>query len=790
MAGDFTVITYPPDAGGRGQGSSPPVAGSAAQREDVGKLAGKSTQATLGGVALTDQVSVGWSELAGSQPYQRVFEVDLATAGKLFASVGLDQGGQGGGTPQSTGSTVSAPPGTTGASGGAQAGPGGELQLSITAKPSGRTYLAKALSVLHEVASSTPYLRAFVVSDRRWRWPYAHVERRYNVPLDTGDRREVSGQLIQVVGAQPTYKYAVWSLNPKTKQPWTAKDMVVDVLSVVALDPTGKADFRIEDGSIPPLTIEDVVIDDWGDAAVDRVLAYLPATAIKIEDKTGTAVVYDRLSGKESDQLSKAGPPVAPHSPLAVLVNRVLVRPAKVVSRFERRHEIRLDYTEATSPTTSPDQLQADNVLPFPDQSGTLNGQTIAQGTWLTVQEALSIWNADTANPPPNDGNGNSLPLTLDIIQELWNSEGTLENFYTLGTGFFNVVWARRIAAIRAHYRQTFRVDPRARSRFYGWAAERLAVINVANDTRAPAQAFFDFAVRIGQRIYYAAASRGNQRDFNFAENVFCDSKGLSSQNVPWTGKGSKLADGVPAPAVIDLVDPDVGIFHVTLKADLSGNALEFLPCAIRDDANFPMPTSDMSDPHANTMEFAKLVAGFSITLLVSAYLAAPNDQRRFLEVEVDPVDVFQLGVKTQLLASGPKHYERIGNNVEEAWVAWSDDQRDLIEKSVGIQPGPDKPLDLSALVLNQDRLDAVAKATAARVYAMMADRNEGARVSAPLDPDRSVQGSVSMVSHELGTDGTTTTQMTLAPIGKPADFWAWVPDSIRRFILRTKGNG
>jgi hypothetical protein len=160
-------------------------------------VAGKAV-VTLGRTHLAATGSIVWRFQTGVTPYTTVFEVHKsAWDGELKQQVGRN------------------------------------LELQVT-DFRGVITTVKDVTILHTVASSSPARRAFVVADRRWRWPYKLIARDYNVAKRTGDRTAlleevpVSPQTTQVVDE---YDYRPYSLNNGAR--WTAEAAVKDLLELL-----------------------------------------------------------------------------------------------------------------------------------------------------------------------------------------------------------------------------------------------------------------------------------------------------------------------------------------------------------------------------------------------------------------------------------------------------------------------------------------------------------------------------------------------------------------------------
>jgi hypothetical protein len=168
----------------------------------------------------------------------------------------------------------------------------------------------------------------------------------------------------------------------------------------------------------------------------------------------------------------------------------------------------------------------------------------------------------------------------------------------------------------------------------------------------------------------------------------------------------------------------------------------------------------------------------------VSAVSIAPNDERQLHAVAIDAATAS--GVSSPSIRGtgslAPKRFQRVGANVMTARHAWLDTFASLIDQATLGESAT--PVDLTPVLLNGVQLFTVARARAATLYGCLADALDGSRVTV-FDPERSPKGSLGSVSHELSADGAFTTRMDFASVWPAVDFYAFLPDHLRREILR-----
>lgn len=659
------------------------------------------------------------------------------------------------------------------------------------------------LWVLNIEPGENKYISKVTVADRRWMWSYAFIKRSYNVRRNVGTKRLVAND--QVAAVNPTASriaYANWSLNNGT--PWVALSLVQDVLKAVSekeRDFSGrrfaaKIDDRIGQ-KIKGLPIEDLLLDDQGDRAVQRALSYLPEAMVYV-DYDGTVVVTSRATGDEKKVVEALIPEIVGEGHTDLVENR-LIRPRAIDVYFTREVELRFDVRENASDVGTISVEPTDtrtliNVLPSQDYQLTTGDGVpaaqapIAQGTWITFAEAFNYW----GNLPFMSRNGSGRKLDHDILQrafvpgcDLW---ALLFKFGTRPDENGTIKpWAKRYAACLAHYRTSYRIDPKYKDRIESVRAYRAATIDPVSGTRAPASAYGDYSVLYTQQTLLKSVAQGVSPDWIMNKTAYPSGGVLDSS-------------AEVSPASVEVEDSDQGIIHINYMPNpVFGMNETVLPSQVQLDS---IPTADISN-RTRPIAFNSVVAGkmpprlspsFKLAVILTAVPAAPNSKQQLHRIRITPSDVRDLLPDSQTAglseALGPVMEIRVGPGKEVARVQWKDDRSTDIDKIFGLTDGEPN---LQGLVINEGEpgdlangasLNAIAKAEAARVYASLVDRFEGT-MTGYMNGQVRPAGWISEVSHEVATNGAATTSVAMPPQVPQMSLFSFLDSSSRASILR-----
>lgn len=657
----------------------------------------------------------------------------------------------------------------------------------------------QGLSVVSEVSSGNPNIRRVMLADQRWWWRYKHVLRSFNIRRLIGVKRLTDPQTLEIQPVVDDVTFAKWSLYPREdgSRKWLASEVVADVLAAVL--PSGFSVPCAEGFDEQP--IENLELDDSGDAAVARVLSYLPGAAITV-GADGQARIYSRLSGADQMLVARAGDEIEGGGHIQY-ISRRHIRPSAINVLFTVEYEVRFDFEELESKTGSiaeaDEERIIDNVLPAPDFQTTLSsGETVAQGTWLSFPVALSAWGEA---PYLGDIDFEDIQRAMVPFIDLWSTVRLAGQFAPVDEP---ADWASRVASIQQHYRQTFRIRREWMDRIKHLRAYRVALLDVETGTRGPAVAYADFAYMSTVRSLWAEAN--SNADLSYATNVLRYPR----------GDGGKIGRrDAPCPARVSVIDEDEGVLRLDYIGDPFGVHTTVLPSLVElegtghtdgtpDDAG---PTADFASARcggsiaynaiSESGAYPKLSASHKVAVILTAIPGAPNSNEQLFGIRVTPSEISGMLPPAAALgiadSNGPEMTIRIPASVETARVPWLDDDSEKIETAFGVRTGP-RP-DLSDMIINIDAggfsaeggaaINSIARAAAARIYAAMADRPEGG-ATFDLDPSVELGGWMEDVTHDLGVDGKTFTLVAL-PQGETPEFsmLSLLPAGVRATVLK-----
>lgn len=672
------------------------------------------------------------------------------------------------------------------------AGNAGPHDLVIT-PAEGKPLTVKNLWVLKIMPGESAYFSRVMVADRRWMWSLWHLGPfRFNMRRNVGVKRIIDNQNIAVdFDRAPQVAYWKWSLDES--KVWTVKRMIEKTLKAVAsreqrdYGTSFPINIRSEVGAAnDALPIEELTIDDQADLGVNRAMSYVPQATLYV-DYDGNVVVYSRATGAEAGIVKGIVPELVGMGHTDLVKNRN-VRPKKIIVKFTREIELRVNFIEVavaagqTVTDDDPDSRTMENVLPIPDYSLSVRGRTLPQGTYIQVNDAFRSW----GNLPLV---GATVPLDHKLVQrafiphmDLWaaltlagqrpDEKGTLKN------------WVGRIAAVQNNYRRTFRLSSTLMDRVMSVRAYRLATIDPQSGQRAPSPAYGDYAIMYTQRSIWRNRAQGAPLDYAINRSAY---------------PGANLDDTVePSPAVVSVPDSDQGIIHVDYVVDPNRTYEMILPSQIEAGS---MPTADLRqrtrsisfDTVIDATNPPRLSSAFKLAVIVTVVPAAPNDETQLHSIEVKPEDVASLIPNKKAAAlgecDGPTMEIRIGPQVEVARIQWLDARAADIEKALGIQKG--EP-DLSGLVVNEAggagkfgaSLNNIARAAAARVYASLVDRYQG-EASGAFNPDLQLAGYADAIAQTVDSDGFPSTSVTFPEDIAPVPIAAFMNASDRAAIFK-----
>ena len=665
------------------------------------------------------------------------------------------------------------------------------------------------LSVLGFSPGPHKNISRVTVADRRWTWPYVHVLKRFNFRRNSGFRRRrnwrnifpIDGDVVTVI------QFAKWSLN--FDEEWTPIESLLDVLlSPEALNiPFNQFDF---DNSIPNVLestrIDNLLIDDPGNIALDKVLKTIPGADLYI-DPEGNVIFFSTVSSAEGAQFEALGPEMVGGGHVEFITNEE-VRPSAIRVLFTIEAEVRFDHKEKQDIPRDTivenqgkliDEKSMENVLPVPDPEIQLQGRngTDAQGTWVEFNEYL---NAAVIK------NGRGLLKNLDVpswhnvIQtafipemDVWAALGLAGNADAAGD---EVDWAARLSTWQAHYRRTYRLNSKWMDRTLSVRPWLIGTIDQASGQRAPAAVFANYAVRNTLKGILGQVRNADEIAYAMNFNSFPTDP-------------DNLATGFQAPALIQIIDSDQGIVGINYQLDPFNLSDIVFPSFIQNNPRMPnkatrnpgqLTTFEQSDPIGDKR--VKLSADHKLAIVLTLVPASPNDKRQLYAITVTPQDLISenpnrltpsmlSGLKN---ARGPVKEIRVGGGLIRALIAWPNDpDRNIeIDRLFGVEDGVPN---LDGLVVNdvaQDELflgqaaslKEFAFSVAAAEYALEHDRLIGTATGI-LNHSLRPAGNLEDVAYEVQQNGVTTSALAFPQKLQPLEVEAFMKSSTRAIIFR-----
>lgn len=639
------------------------------------------------------------------------------------------------------------------------------------------------LYILHFAPGPDPHVVRVAVADRRWLWSYVLVKRDYNVRRNTGSKRLTDVSTPELQPITDEVRYAAYSLRNRSKAAtaaWRVKPVLQDVLEEVFSKEREYA------GVTPPLSfesefsaqaldfpIEDLFLRHPGDQAVSIALRKLPEAGIRL-DKAGRVTVIAKGSGKDKAMIASAGPEKFGMGHIE-LARNAYIRPRNVAVHFVVFGEIRTDAVEQSSRTTTASRsdfdLYSQNVLQVTDFDLTVNGESVSQGNWLPIPEALTAW-----GPAPGLG-------TLDyplIRKALVPFVDFWAGVQAAGNRDPDQDWNGRIGALQTHFRRTYMLNRNVRDNLGPLLPYRISTLDAVTNQRAPAMVYMNYCTLPTQRSMWDAVGSGPVFPY-LNPNIFYP-QNTNGPVIDGVATGKLDPQSKPAPWKLDIVDSDQGVFSVEFQQDPARVYEQALPSLAKmesstTDANgMPAqigPTGDITQlnvpitfdalSEASLNDLPELTPNDKKLFIFSAMVVAPNGKNALYRVEVSPDDVRDMlapGAQEGLAeAFGPTMDVFVPISEEVARVAWVDDRREDLLKILGLDEGTPN---MDGLVVNADEganrigsasLRSIAEAYAASIYSMLADRMVG---SATYDyqPHLVPAGYISEVSHGVDPDG------------------------------------
>lgn len=699
------------------------------------------SKANLSGVPLLASASVSWSLTTGVAPFVTTIHADISEASRLESMLGQ------------------------------------EVTLDLDGVQIDK------LTLIQRVSSPAPWVASFQIADRRWLWQREWILRRFNVPRRTGSRAVLDGApVIELLQGGDTFTYAEWSLNGGVK--WTPVSALLSVLRRLVGDSVS-----VLGGTDRDVPIENLEVDDPGDAALARVLSHVPGAEIYVA-LDGTVVVFDRTKGEDAaDAVRRLGPPVVGGGVVAG-VDLKAIRPKEIHVLFTREVELRFDAKEEGEDVTETvvfqdATLELLNVLPVPDLTLEIDGRTVFRGTWARVSKVLPAWNQDRL-----DGLGGGQEVSLENLRRYW-LHGLWSTWVNLGAKDPDANWVARLSTLKAHYRRTYQLAHAWMRRIRSIHPWRVGIVDPVTGARAPALVQADYAMQPSEKAVFNASRE--KRGF------------FSWMNVRGYPPDGLMASGKPAPCTVQILDDHTGVIHFEFRPDPIGFVSAFHP-SVLENANGQRGTPQGDFRDFAMREFAAVVDGtvegfdsgllqlspdHRILCVITATPGAPNNERQLHKIVVKPEDLGKALPESAAGGTGPVVTLRVPPTVYAARFVWMDSiSRDLYTRLFGFnasdpeQAGADSAeMEQGELWQNPDDCRKLAHATALSHWVKLRDHAEGEQVG-EQDDSQVPTGNLAVVTHSVEPNGARLTRVVLPPDVKPIDVFAFLDDRTRQTIL------
>lgn len=693
-------------------------------------------------IALRRGQSFSWSLGYGPQPYTASLETTAASAERIWQRAQLQ-------FPTGTRTRERS-----------EGGP-----LSIRFEDGKRKVEVQGIYALELRPGSDFNTRVLTLADRRWLWSRTILERSYNLRRKTGDYRLVRGAMapIQLGVRAPDYAYRRSTLN--NGEPWTALEVLEDVLSELC----GIDGFTIDPDVKLMSTVEGLELHDPGPDALNRVLALLPGAQVFIgyDGRAHVASIYDQ------SEIQIAQTVGAPNLGDWRVVDRSVLRPQAFHVYADREVELRFDHVEergtqeavtSTIPRSQAEDLDAgredlwcENVILNPLYELPLDGagnEVASYGEAVPVAkflDAVNLMDWDPFQP-------SSETLTQRVIRA--NFLGAWQKLLLRYAFRADQQWDPQrllvMNAIRTHWRQTYRLLPQWRDKIRELIPLRAAILDTENGVRAPASVFTQHITKFSQLGYgpFTNGQLAYEVD-NYADDL----------------SGAELS-----PFVLEVMDSDQGIFRVAPKLDQTGLAETYV---LGKSSDSDLPSADTSVAKLFWHQVT-LSPSFKLAVVLSATQDTPNGIERLHKETVSLSDAAEaLGIEAPN-ATGPD--QELLQTQDTVRCGWIDNQADQIREA--FFSGADYPADL---LVNRQTIRDIAVASAANVLAATLDRAEG-NLTVPMQPI-SPTGNLRAVTHTLavgpksGAIGSTNLSMPGEAAGP--SIWSLLPEGTRKILRR-----
>ena len=512
----------------------------------------------------------------------------------------------------------------------------------------------KKVAILHEVASSAPNLRSFVLADRRWRWQYTLISRDYNVPKKTGDRTALVNVPYEGFVTVDEYDYKIYSLK-EGNTIWEAEEVIEDVLQQLKDEGDG-FNFVIDampvidgSGADREFSLQNIVLRDQGDVALSRVLSYIPGASVWV-DAEGTVRVINGADVDHARRYFENLPGATWDGQRAVEVDRKGIRPKNIIVHYQREVEVLFNYGDNFSNTTISDLNPAapylENVIQTVDDKTTVTEYDpiakrqvtktdLPPGTWVNFKSWLSAM--EDRRPENSD------PWTFKTLSLFWLQDD-LDG--VLGAGGkdldpeANV--SMRIQAIKQHFRQSFRINRRLMESVRDIKNVSAMLLDPYTGARGPSRVWSQAAVNPSSKGKMTMQSDSSKAGVYRNVDYFTPTLGQ------FNGRTIEAPHG---PTKVNMVDRDLGIFRLDWIVSPYGTDSSFLPgLVVNEDGNYRVPQRDLAKQDTVAMGAGiKIESGtngiflsdrLSSRVMLTIVPGSPNNKNVFHKETISASDV------------------------------------------------------------------------------------------------------------------------------------------------------
>lgn len=415
------------------------------------------------------------------------------------------------------------------------------------------------------------------------------------------------------------------------------------------------------------------------------------------------------------------------------------------------------DATDAVSDLDALQQLE--NVLPLPDSVGDYE-----RGEWVTINEALSLWNAD--------GWANGSTLTLEDLRRKFYSKRAVRSLCMADRLHPVPKLATRLSVLKSHFRQVFRLPPFLLGFLREWDVTLTATADPITGTRVSSPVWQDFA-------YIANTRAGGPEDTEMLVGNVPHPFRVTANSVAVFR--DDLWDLEQAPAKLRMIDATIGVFRVVFDESELGSDKKMYLTAEFSTVEEEKTYGDSVFIGRSNLETVTWNEKFRLDTVI---MVVPMTPDMYLEKTVDMSSVAPSSLgQTEYTATAPKFYDYVARDVE-AKYQW-------LFGTTGVEINDGGFSITRPLLANLRMVEAVAEATAKQLIPTFADRIEGVFRSHQYIPQRDRPlGNKYLVEFHMDAKSVVEIVTTFLPVASARDRYEFLPDDVRRKVYREVRKG